>query len=456
MSLTHYNIASKLSKLWELSRTHKFDIKKHQIHGIEWAIQREYVEKHKGGIFADEMGLGKTLQMLMTVVCNDTNSDGCYGDNKTLIILPLPLIEQWIDAIKKITNTNPYIYHPLYKNEVYEDNPITITSYGLLGKQKSFIIEKKWKRVIFDESHHIKNRKTSCFMGCKELISEIFWFISGTPIQNTIKDVYGPLQLLKYELISIKRKLERKEILKLCLLKRSKKSVGLKLPKMNKHDIYIDWENNDEEKIAKSAHIRAELINMRENNENLYEVTGSEKRIVRLLRAKQSCINTNMVPITNSLDKVKISTKIEKVYNTIKEVGFTKPKLIFCQFHSEIDMLYDSLSKDIEQHDLTMEKFDGRTTIEKRREILQNSPHILILQIQCGCEGLNLQQYKEVYFISPHWNPAIEDQAIARCHRIGQNEVVNVYKFYMNKLYDSDSVDLYIKYIQDRKREEYI
>ena len=353
----------------------------------------------------------------------------------------------------RILSTTDYVVD---KNEIYEDNPITITSYGLLGKQKSFIIEKKWKRVIFDESHHIKNRKTSCFKGCKELISEIFWFISGTPIQNTIKDVYGPLQLLKYELISIKRKLERKEILKSCLLKRSKKSVGLKLPKMNKHDIFIEWENNDEEKIAKSAHIRAELINMRENNENLYEVTGSEKKIVRLLRAKQSCINTNMVPITNSLDKVKISTKIEKVYNTIKEIGFAKPKLIFCQFHSEIDMLYDSLSKDIEEHDLSMEKFDGRTTIEKRRDILKNSPHILILQIQCGCEGLNLQQYKEVYFISPHWNPAIEDQAIARCHRIGQTEVVNVYKFYMNKLYDGDSVDLYIKYVQDRKREEYI
>ena len=456
MSLTHYNVASKLSKLWELSRTHTFDIKKHQIHGIEWAIQREYVEKHKGGIFADEMGLGKTLQILMTMVCNDINNEGSYEDNKTLIILPLPLIEQWIDAIKKITNTTPYIYHPLYRNEVYEDNPVTITSYGLLGKQKAFITENKWKRVIFDEAHHIKNRHTSCFKGCKELSSDIFWFISGTPVQNTIKDLYGPLQLLKYELISIKRKLERKEILKSCLLKRSKASVGLKLPKMNKHDIFIEWENNEEEKIAKAAHIRAELINMRENNENLYEVSSSEKKIVRLLRAKQSCINTNMVPIANSIDKVKISTKIEKVYNTIKEVGFTKPKLIFCQFHSEIDMLYDSLNNDIEELNLSMEKFDGRTTIEKRREILKNSPHILILQIQCGCEGLNLQQYKEVYFVSPHWNPAIEDQAIARCHRIGQTEVVNVYKFYMNKLYDSDSLDLYIKYVQDRKREEHI
>lgn len=456
MSLTYYNLTAKMSKLWKLSRTVNYDIKKHQISGIEWAIQREYVEKHKGGIFADEMGLGKTLQILMTVVCNDTNNECSFESNKTLIILPLPLIEQWIDAVKKITNTTPYIYHPLYKNESYEDNPITITSYGLLGKQKSFIIENKWKRVIFDEAHHIKNRKTSCFKGCKELSSDIFWFISGTPIQNTIKDVYGPLQLLKYELISIKRKEERKEILKSCLLKRSKINVGLNLPKMNKHDIYIDWDNNEEEKIAKAAHIRADLINMRENYDNLYEVTGSEKKIVRLLRAKQSCINTNMVPINKTLEKVKISTKIEKVYNTIKNIGFTKPKLIFCQFHSEIDMLYDSLNDEIKQHNLSMEKFDGRTTIEKRRTILQNSPHILILQIQCGCEGLNLQQYKEVYFISPHWNPAIEDQAIARCHRIGQTEVVNVYKFYMNKLYDSDSVDLYIKYIQDRKREEYI
>jgi SNF2 family DNA or RNA helicase len=103
--------------------------------------------------------------------------------------------------------------------------------------------------------------------------------------------------------------------------------------------------------------------------------------------------------------------------------------------------------------------FDGRTSNSKRFDILNDKNEALILQIQTGCEGLNLQEnYSEIYFISPHWNPAVEDQAIARCHRIGQTKPVYVERFEMCKFVDEEqevdtrTVDNYVGSVQEGKR----
>ena len=99
--------------------------------------------------------------------------------------------------------------------------------------------------------------------------------------------------------------------------------------------------------------------------------------------------------------------------------------------------------------------FDGRTPKDERERLLQSSCDVLVLQIQTGCEGLNLQQFKEVYFVSPSWNPAVEDQAVARSHRIGQTEPVDVFRFVMEG-FDSEAItlDSHIHNIQLIKRQE--
>ena len=102
-----------------------------------------------------------------------------------------------------------------------------------------------------------------------------------------------------------------------------------------------------------------------------------------------------------------------------------------------------------------MQTLDGRTSQNVREEILLNKTDVLILQIQTGCEGLNLQQFKEVYFVSPHWNPAVEDQAVARCHRIGQTEKVQVFRFQMEGFDENDdtqTLDSYCFDVQLAKR----
>ena len=152
------------------------------------------------------------------------------------------------------------------------------------------------------------------------------------------------------------------------------------------------------------------------------------------------------------------SSKLDSVVQSILErKGNGCGKIIFCQFKEEIDTIAAKLRAGGMDSVVT---FDGRTSATKRFTILREKNEALILQIQTGCEGLNLQEnYSEIYFVSPHWNPAVEDQAVARCHRIGQLKPVMVQKFEMcNFVSDDDqqihtkTMDTYISNVQEKKR----
>jgi hypothetical protein len=129
------------------------------------------------------------------------------------------------------------------------------------------------------------------------------------------------------------------------------------------------------------------------------------------------------------------SSKISKVVRTIlsrKDNG--KRKIVFCHFRGEIDHIQARLVTAFPS--LVVRYLDGRTSESERRVILAPDAcvDVLILQIQTCCEGLNRQHFSEVYFVSPDWNPAVEDQAVARCHRFGQTEPVSVFRFIMAPL----------------------
>ena len=114
--------------------------------------------------------------------------------------------------------------------------------------------------------------------------------------------------------------------------------------------------------------------------------------------------------------------------------------------------------KNLEKKNIYSKIIDGKTSMSDRKKIIQELPNILIMQIQTGNEGLNLQEYNEIYFLSPGWNPCIEDQAVARCYRVGQTKPVYVYRYIMNG-FDEDSftqnIENYCETVQTDKRELY-
>jgi SNF2 family DNA or RNA helicase len=145
------------------------------------------------------------------------------------------------------------------------------------------------------------------------------------------------------------------------------------------------------------------------------------------------------------------NSKLSNVAKTIIERnGNGRKKLVFCTFRKEMDMLTAMLTG----FGVRVAVFDGRVSQKKRAVMLaRDEVDVLLMQIQTGCEGLNLQQFKEVYFVSAHWNPSVEDQAIARCHRIGQREEVDVFRFVMDDFSQSDATfDNVIGRVQTKKR----
>ena len=263
-------------------------------------------------------------------------------------------------------------------------------------------------------------------------------------------------------------------IKKHAFLKRTKQTVDLELEPVIDETIIVPWSNSNEKYLAENLHSVFNFCSLTSGAtiDSAVACLASEKgNLPLLIRARQSCILPELLSAClneflennhgSNIDLSKIlgiSSKLDTVENHVISRKETGRKLVFCHFRKEIDELEQRFTA----AGLKVNKIDGRTNLPRRREIIQEDCDCLILQIQTGCEGLNLQQYSEVYFVSPHWNPAIEDQAVARCHRIGQTERIRIFRFEMecfNEIegteFAAQTLDFYCNLIQKTKREYY-
>jgi SNF2 family DNA or RNA helicase len=428
----------------------------YQFDGVKWMIEKETSEVSGGrgcggGILADEMGLGKTITMIGTFVLNILP--------KTLIVVPLILIEQWKQQIFKTTGHRVIVYHGATKPDVSclltsdmssasatstsNKTVIVVTTYHTLVSSP-ILHQIQWNRIVFDEAHHLRNKNTQCFHVAYQLKSDIRWLITGTPIQNSTKD-------LKHLCMIARIPVDRVQD---YMLKRTKKEVGIFMPDLTENLEMIHWQpDTREHKLGMHFH---HLLHAHARD------VGCKLPII--LRAKQVCtlpkiVDTEDLPLElfDEIDEivdemVVVETESSKIDRAIEIMVERKlngnQKIVFCHFHAEIDIIMIRLLN----AGMTVGILDGR---RKCRVSDVDENDVLIIQIQTGCEGLNLQRFNEVYFIGPHWNPAVEDQAVARCHRIGQLKPVIVYRFIMENLADanSESLDVYIRGVQERKRD---
>jgi SNF2 family DNA or RNA helicase len=328
---------------------------------------------------------------------------------------------------------------------------IVITTYGALLRD-CLLHEVDWSRIVFDEAHHIRNKNTQVYQGAMKLKSPIRWLVSGTPIQNSKSDFYSLCSLLNLKPEFYKNPANLRTIATDYMLRRTKADVGIILPELTINNHVVKWTNEREMKLSHQIHASFHFSKKEEKEKEKVQEEEEEEEekemslLCRFIRAKQSCVLPRLVPFGN----VNSTSKMDYIVDTLlRRRDNEKGKLVFCQFREEID----EIARRLRMHSLSVATFDGRNSHEERVFILNSKLDVLILQIQTGCEGLNLQEhYSEIYFVSPHWNPAVEDQAIARCHRIGQKKTVDVFRFEMEGFSQSLSIDSYVTSVQDNKR----
>ena len=448
----------------EFLKISKLERKEYQIEGIKWMLQREEDTTHKGGILADEMGLGKTIQVLGTILCSRMNkllSGSVSG--KTLIVLPVTLLEQWQKTIYYFTGHKPVMFHGVNRPSDLSNSLLVLTTYHLIHCPE--IKSMDWERIVFDEAHHLRNPKAKVNEHVGNLKTKVTWLITGTPIQNKSRDIITLFERLGIENVKIV------DIPSLCdkyLLKRTKEEVGIKLPGISYHKIDIEWNTSGKEKeLASTLHSGLAFnVPIQSNNDSFknWVYSLSDKcKLPLYTKAKQLCVMPSLMSVNNNslseedccevYDNIQNTDKLDMVVNYVLKTSSTTKKMIFCNFRKEMDYI----KQVCKEQERSVEIIDGRTSYNKKSYIFSELPEILILQVYTCCEGLNLQEYKHIYFASPQWNPSIEDQAIARCYRVGQTEEVHIYHFKMSEFSDKTrSLESYICDIQEEKRKLYI
>ena len=503
--------------------------KSYQREGVEFCLRREAAPPLAvlGGIIADEMGLGKTIVMMGLIIAN------LAAYRRTLIVVPVALIAQWVAQIKKTiidtgvkSDLTVVVFHGSTgkrsvelsadgESSVWCHRPpkrgggggaalaidIVITTYGCVAMEepaaaapskKTPKIPKTPKtpppslltfradRIIFDEAHHLRNKKSRMFKGAMRVVGRgdggdgigvrrpCVWIVTGTPIQNKISDLKSLCYMLGFKASDLMTEEKRRAIRDEYVLRRTKVSVGMvadaaevdaaaavgdeqdpvvcapRLQSLAHYKMNVPWTSENEMDLSHEIHRRAR------------NTTDRAERLKLYTRMRQMCVWPALLPHGDgsggggddathglSIDEFQIAvskqSKMDRVVATmLAEAAASaggsggdqfRKSIVFCHFRREMTQLRDMLLRGGEE-DVAI--IDGTVAAKERGRIFASVPNILILQIRTCSEGLNLQSYSDVYFVSPHWNPCVEDQAIARCYRMGQTSQVRVFRFYMS------------------------
>jgi SNF2 family DNA or RNA helicase len=462
-------VAQRMQRFPYLLEKAKFGFKQYQYDGVQWCVKNELrpnpVGNARGGFIADEMGLGKTIMMIGTMFVNFLP--------RTLIVVPPVLIHQWFNEIYNASGHRALLYYGTAKKTITLSDinvaPIVLTTYNTLLPDECLLKNVLWNRVIFDEAHHLRNSKTRRYKSCKQIKARVRWLVTGTPVQNKKQDFYNLCCAAGMKPSFYTEPTNLRVIGRNYVLRRTKAQVGINLPPINKQQCVVDWQNQKEMMLSEEIHslLPNQTGVSSYKQRKLAELFGPGGALVAILRARQSCVLPNMMRKkfeviktgTEYLEALDYSSKVDAVISLMlerKDNG--NGKIVFCHFQSEIDAIVQKLLKGGFKK---VVKYDGRNSGGKNLATLSEPADALVIQIQTGCEGLNLQHnFSEIYFVSPHWNPSVEDQAIARCHRIGQTKPVNIFKFEMRGFArdvgaetDPITLEKYVNKIQELKRD---
>jgi non-specific serine/threonine protein kinase len=468
----------------------KAKLRPYQIEGVKWLIHLYH--NQLGACLADDMGLGKTLQTIAMLLyakeqkakhAENGKAKSTYDGKQlsmfnthlaaledfsplnSMVILPASLVFNWEEEVKKFAphlNIYRHVGSKRHKKaELLTGFDILLTTYHTALKDINLLQDLVFEYVVLDESQQIKNKDSKIFKAINKLQANHKISLSGTPIENSLSDLWSQMQFINPELlgnftffkkefiIPIERQNDeiQKERLKSLiapyLLRRTKESVAKDLPDLTYRVFYSEMSTKQKKLYEKE---KSAARNYLLENFNKKDIKFSNLVLNTLMKLRQIANHPLLVSEEYDYPSGKFADILHHL-ETIQKGGHKT--LIFSQFVSHLKLFKAHFQTQNWQYSWLT---GGNTQKERQRAIksFQNEEAIkaFLISLKAGGTGLNLTAADYVFITDPWWNPSAERQAIARAHRIGQTKNVIAIKFITK-----DSIEEKILKLQERKRQ---
>ena len=438
----------------------KAKLRDYQLTGLSWL---NFISEFElGGILADDMGLGKTVQALAHISIEKQNKT---IKKPYLIICPTSVLPNWVNEIKKFTPSLSIL--ALYgsnRKEFFSEikqNDIVLTTYPLLARDINIFKKQKFQAVILDEAQMIKNPKAIVAQSAKMLNSQYRFCLTGTPIENHLGELWSLYDFLipgflndlpnfnKYFRTPIEKQNNQnlKKVLvsriRPLMLRRTKELVASELPLKN--IIIKNFELSDLQRDLYET-IRLSMYNKVKEAIESKGLAKSQIIILdALLKLRQVCCHPKLVSMTHA-KKIETSSKLELLLSMLEElIDEGKKILLFSQFTSMLDLIIPELNKqNIKFVQIRGDTKDRATPVN---DFQNGKVPLFLISLKAGGFGLNLTAADTVIHYDPWWNPAVENQATDRAHRIGQTKSIFVFK-----LIATNTIEEKMLLLQERKK----
>jgi SNF2 family DNA or RNA helicase len=424
-------------------------LRDYQITGFHWLCKLAHW--NVGGCLADDMGLGKTIQSLASILVN-----GSKGP--TLVVAPLSVMNNWKEECQNFTpGLNPLIFGGKNRQQMLDElsaYDLVICSYGLLTMEAKKLSGVDWQTIVLDEAQAIKNRKTKRSKAAMALKAKFRLITTGTPVENRLEELWTLFNFLNPGLLGSyyrfrqmfvipiegnqdkEASLRLRKLIRPFILRRLKTEVLKELPR--KTEITLQVEMSRDEAILYEAQRLKSIEKIHQTDD-----APTQKHfqiLAELTRLRQLCCNPSLVLPDANIE----SSKLKVFMDTIKELIESQHKaLVFSQFVGHLTLLRRALDKE----NISYQYLDGSTPVKKRKQRIdafQNGKgDFFLISLKAGGTGLNLTAADYVIHMDPWWNPAVEDQASDRAHRIGQTRPVTVYRLVVKDSIEERIVDLH-------------
>lgn len=411
------------SKNYEIPKDLNATLRDYQVSGFEFF--KTLSDYQFGGILADEMGLGKTIQTIAFLLSNK--------DKKSIVITPTALIYNWKNELEKFAPTLKVglLHAAKSEREKILDNidnyDVILTTYTTYKNDIDKYKNINFDYCIIDEAQNIKNPDAIITKAIKNVNAKVRFALTGTPIENNLMELWSIFDFImpgylynksKFKSIFVnndKNIIELKNLIKPFILRRTKKEVITELPDKIEQKIIIDLEK--EHKRAYKGYVNLITRKIKENNQDNITVFSY------LTKLRQLCLSPELM-VKNYQGK---NSKLDVLINIINDSSDEKI-LVFSQFTKVLEVI----GKRLNEENILYSYLDGKTSAKDRVKLVEefntNNNKVFLISLKAGGTGLNLTSANIVVHFDPWWNPAVEDQASDRAHRIGQKNVVNVIK----------------------------